>query len=224
MKILLADDHPMVRVGMRLLLKRWNEGATIVEAQDYLEVLKVCEQQDDIRLLIIDLMMPGLDKLGGLKNLLEKMPDAPLVIMSASEDQLHIRQTIRCGARGYLPKSCSEKVMFGALNLICAGGTYVPPELLGLPGDDPLESLEVTKHVGQLTRVGDTGMPSLTRRQQEVLSLLRPGKSDKEIARILDISVATVHTHINAIFKILDVKNRGEAVHVASQLGFSMDP
>lgn len=209
---------------MRLLLKRWNERAVIVEAQNFQEVLKVYDEEDDIGLLLIDLMMPGLDELGGLKNLLEEIPDAPLVIMSASEDQFHIRQALHCGARGYLPKSCSEEVMFGALNLICAGGTYVPPELLGSLGDDQLEILEGAEHVGQSIRANDTGMPSFTRRQHEVLSLLRPGKSDKAIARILDISVATVHTHVNAIFRILDVKNRGEAVHVASQLGISMDP
>jgi len=208
---------------MKLLLNRWREAVDIVEAQDYREVLKVYEEQKDIELFLVDLLMPGLDELGGIKKLLDRMPGAVLVIMSASEEQLHIRQALHHGARGYLPKSCSEDVMFGALDLVCAGGIYVPPELLGLFEDDQLEALEDVERVNPSVRAGSPGIPSLTRRQQQVLSLLRPGKSDKEIARILDISVATVHTHVNAIFRVLDVGNRSEAVHVALQLGISME-
>ncbi|VAW54516.1 Two-component transcriptional response regulator, LuxR family [hydrothermal vent metagenome] len=202
MKILLADDHPLVRAGVKLLLNRLCENSEIVEAKNYSETLEVCKNCDDLMLVLLDRMMPGVEEFGDLNAMIKVIPDVPIVIMSASEDPAFVRQSLGNGAKGYLPKALSEDVMQNALQLVLAGGVYLPPSLL--------EESE-KKSAG----ASPMAINSLTSRQKEVLDCISIGKSNKQIATFLKISEATVHTHVNAIFRALNVRNRTEAVHVA---------
>lgn len=221
MKILLADDHPIVRAGLKMLLERLHGGHEVIEASDYPEAMQICREHQDLKVILLDLLMPGMDNLDGLKRLHELANDTPIVILSASEEPTKVRECLNNGARGYIPKSSSEEVFHSALQLVLSGGTYLPPTLLNQkPNDEPgTRRGEEAKSTASRRSTGQ--VPALTRRQIEVLGLLVLGKSNKQIAAVLKISEATVHTHVNVIFKVLDVKNRTEAVHVASQFGLT---
>jgi DNA-binding NarL/FixJ family response regulator len=213
MKILLADDHELVRSGLRLLLNRLLSDVRIVEAGDYEEALRLCAEEDAYSLILVDRMMPGLANGDGLQALCQLAKGTPVVVLSASEDPTHIRAAMACGARGYLPKTMKEQVMFSALQLVLSGGTYLPVALLERFGDAGTEA-------PARAPAGTT----LTPRQLDILDRIAVGRVNKEIAREFDISPATVQSHLNAIFRALSVTNRTEAVHVARQRGLLRDP
>ncbi|VAW71506.1 Two-component transcriptional response regulator, LuxR family [hydrothermal vent metagenome] len=194
MKVLVADDHPLVREGIENILRRINLDLCLLEANGFVEAVSVVEQHhQDLDLALFDLSMPGMKGAKSVRELRQLMPCTPIAIVSASEDMNDIRQAINNGANGYIPKSSSNKVMLSALQLILSGGLYLPPQCLKTPLDPKQESL--------------------TSRQRELLRLLVVGKTNKEIACDLAISDKTVKAHLSEIFKRLGASNRTQAVH-----------
>lgn len=214
MNILLADDHPLVRVGIRMLLTRLHEKPRIIEASDYPETLRLCAEYPNLDLILLDRMMPGMSGSDGLRRLRAQAPNTPIVIMSVLEDAEHVWECLEEGARGYIPKSSSEEVMRSALQLVMSGGIYLPPSLLPQKRDREFDSNGMTAHMPM-----DVGRTAMTQRQLDVLRLLALGKSNKHIANELKISQATVCTHVHAIYRTLNVKNRTEATHAAMTRG-----
>lgn len=210
MKILLADDHAMVRSGLNLLLIRLFNDAQIVEAGDYSQALQLCRDNAPFSLILVDRMMPGMAKGEGLRALCQQADGTPVVVLSASEAPVHVHEAISCGARGYLPKTTKEQVLFSALQLVLSGGTYLPMMLL--EGHTTATAAAVDDQ-----RVAACAI--LTPRQRDILERIVLGKTNKDIAREFDISPTTVQSHLNAIFRALSVKNRTQAVHVAGQMG-----
>lgn len=194
MKILVADDHALFRAGLRLVVDQLE--AEMLEAHDWQSARAAVVAQPDIRLALVDLSMPGMASFAGLADLLDCAATIPVVVVSASESVLDMRRVLDSGAAGYLAKSETAAVMLGAMQLVLAGGVYVPPRLL-------------------LTGNGNGLLPlGLTARQAEILRAMVQGKSNKVIAQDLDLSVATVKAHVGAIFKALNVSSRAEAVRV----------
>lgn len=218
MKILIADDHALVREGVQSALQNAMPGITVVQAQDYQEALDQTQENSDFDLVLLDLGMPGMDRFDGLRCLYKQCGTTPIVVVSASEDAHDVQTSFECGARGYIPKSSSNEVMIIALKLVLSGGTYVPPEILGLDGHLN-GAAQDSKH--ELS--ASDKLRILTRRQREVIELIAQGKTNKELSRILGLSEATVRTHLYAIYKILNVSNRTEAVHIAQGLGLIQD-
>lgn len=223
MKILLADDHPMVREGLKFLLKRLDADVFVIEAHDYPEAMQLAAANADLDLVVLDRFMPGMGGHKGLCTLHQHIPNTPIVVLSASEDPAHVWEALESGARGYIHKSCGKEVMLNALRLVLSGGAYLPPTLL-----KPQPLSPVGKHAQNLTTpatdVEDAAQTlGLTLRQLEILAFLVRGKPNKKIALDLDISEATVRTHVNAIFKALGVNNRTEAVHVAASQGLTKE-
>ena len=103
MKILLADDHPMVREGLKLLLKRLDTDVFIIEAHDYPDAMRSAAAHEDLGLVVLDRSMPGMDSHGGLRALRQHIPDTPIVVLSASEDPAHVWESLESGARSYIP-------------------------------------------------------------------------------------------------------------------------
>lgn len=210
MKVLIADDHELFRDGLRHVLEQLEGEQTIVEAADFNQALAVTEQNPDIGIVLLDLSMPGMNWSDGLRRMKEVVgPQVPIVILTASEDRHYVVQAVNLGAAGFIPKTSSSRVMMSALKLVLSGGVYLPPALL----ED-----------GMLMEVGRAPVPHhgdaaafLTPRQKEVLALLGQGKSNKEIARVLQLAEGTVKLHVTAILKALKVNNRTRAVVVASQ-------
>ena len=218
-KILLADDHALYREGISHILDALEGDVTIVEACDYTEAFQIARQHDDFDLALVDLVMPGVkpedDRFEGLRTLRAELAGVPIVVISASDDREHVLKAIECGAVGYIPKTLDSKVVLGAIRLVFAGGMYLPPTVL----DEHLEeAIGVLKVSDGRT---DLNLPRLrlTPRQMDVLFSLVKGKSNKEIARELNLAEPTIKLHVTALLKGLQVNNRTQAAVKAAQLG-----
>lgn len=218
MKILIADDHDLFREGLNLVLQQLEDGLEVIEAGDFSQAVELAKTTPDISLVLMDLAMPGMRWNDGLDTLSKVLPGTPIVVLSASEDQLLVKEAVNRGAAGYIPKTSSSRVMISALKLVLSGGVYLPPALInhdknGNHGGDVMHPTA--------TVTTNAANNLLTPRQREVLTLLGEGKSNKEIARILDLSEGTVKLHVTAILRALKVNNRTRAVVAASQMGLS---
>ncbi|SIS84181.1 two component transcriptional regulator, LuxR family [Insolitispirillum peregrinum] len=228
-RVLIADDHELFRDGLRLVLNELGPDVEVVEASCYEEILSRIDNGPVVDVLLLDLVMPGRTWTDVLRSLKERAPSLPVVILSASEDRRLVLEAVRLGAAGFIPKTSSSRVMLSALRLVLSGGVYLPPTLIDEPSpmsahaQDPTAALAGLSHHGvPLASTAEHGDVSpLTPRQREVLALLGQGKSNKEIARILDLSEGTVKLHVTAILKALNVSNRTGAVVAASRLGLA---
>lgn len=208
LRVLLADDHEMVRLAMRHALAPLAERLEWLEAGTAQEVERQLLQDPDLALL--DLHMPGSDGVPWIGRLRAQFPVLPLIVVSAEESPSLVRSLIDCGVAGFIPKSDSAAVVLQAVRLVLSGGTYAPLRLLGgLGGMPPAGN-------GDSTPGRDIPVHGLTQRQLDVLALLARGLPNKLIARELGLSEGTVKVHLLAIFRALDVRNRTEAV-VAAQ-------
>lgn len=202
MKILLVDDHKLVRAGLVLVLKQMEDGIDLIEAGTGREAIEMAKTTSDIDLVLMDLDLPEGSGLEALTAINAKNPKLPVVILSAMEDQTMVSRAMELGARGFIPKSATGEVMLNSLRLVLSGGVCLP------------------SGYGEVPR-GETNMeiPNLTQRQLEVLRLMAQGNSNKEIARVLGISENTVRVHISAIISAMDATNRTEAAYSAMRLG-----
>jgi len=205
MKILLADDHPLMREAVRQVLEQLDVQIDILDAQDYPSLFRQTAQHADIDLALVDLNMPGLPGVHGIIEFRTRFPDIPLVVLSASESPLDIRSVLDAGALGYIPKASTTAVMLSALQQVLAGEVYSPH--LSDEADNSFLS-------------GATSENRLTTRQIEVLRLMQQGHPNKTIARKLGLTEGTVKVHVAAIFRALGVRNRTEAVLVVQQRHF----
>ena len=205
MKILLADDHSLFRDGVKQLFTHLHTQAQVIEADNGAEVMRLSQTQPDFDLVLLDIGMPGVDGFSGLASFRKNAPSVPVVILSGSEDPDDVRSALDGGAAGFIPKSSSSDVILSALRLVLSGGIYTPPGLLN----------------GQHTQVTKEQLNSLTPRQREVLVLLGHGRSNKEIAKTMGLTEATVKQHVSAILKSLKVSNRMQAVIAGRRLKLS---
>ncbi len=203
MKVLIADDHPLVRDALARTLRCVQPDAEVLEAADFATALRVL-QTEAPKLALVDLHMPGMDRVDGVRRLRLLCPGVPLVVASGEDDPAIIRAALAAGAVGFLPKAESPDVLQQALRLVLGGGTYTPPQALAdlQPGAAP--------------RPDASG---LTPRQTDVLRCLMRGQPNKLIARELGLTEGTVKIHIAAILRVLQARNRTEAVVVARNLG-----
>lgn len=200
MKFLLIDDHVLFRRGLLHLLSRLPGEHTFLEAENCEEAFALASAQQDIDLVLLDLALPGMNGLDGVVRLRALCPATPIVLMSANENPQFVLEGIRRGAQGFIPKSANLEVISAALQVILAGGTYVPAS-------------------GLLSATGTDAPGPLTARQREVLTLLVDNRSNKEIADALGMRVNTVRVHVAAILRALGVENRTEAARAALSLG-----
>ena len=204
MRVLLADDHEMVRLALKVALAPLGTDVDFVEAGTAESALAAAAVHADLDLVLIDINMPGMGGLEGVRRLRAAHPTLPVLVCSAAEDSALVRSLLGLGVCGFIPKSDSTTVILQAVQLVLAGGTYVPPRLLD-PATPP-------------PAAGAMPLASLTPRQRDVLRLLAEGKPSKVIARELDISEATVKVHLLAVFRALGARNRTEAVVIAHRL------
>lgn len=211
MKLLVVDDHTLFRDGLRHVLCQLEDNVQILEAPTCTHALTMAAGEDDLDMVLLDLGLPDMDGFDALRLLHQRFPILPIVVLSASEEESDAQKSLTEGALGFIPKSSSGQVMLSALRLIFAGGIYLPPFLKRF-GMSPSPVSATT----QKSSKSDTGSQGLTERQLEVLSLLRQGKSNKQIATVLGLTEGTVKVHLAAIYRALNVTNRTEAVIAAS--------
>ncbi|UCH52401.1 MAG: response regulator transcription factor, partial [Pseudomonadota bacterium] len=201
MKVLVADDHALIREAFRHLLADLDPGAVVLEAGDCDSAYRLVEQQPDIDLVLLDLRLPGPGGLATLEKLRSHCPDLPVVVVSALEDPGTVRAALARGAMGFIPKSSSNDVMLNALRLVLSGGRYLPPAMLATESAAAPTTREEVH---------------LTDRQREVLALMVQGKSNKHICRELGLAEATVKIHVTAILRALKVASRAQAIVTAN--------
>ena len=212
MRALIADDHDLIRVAIAKELGNIPNISAVLEAKNAENVIVTLNQNTDIKLLILDLYMPGSNGFELLKMVIEKFPDIDVIVLSATENKQKMRTIIDLGANGFIPKSAPYNVMLNAIDLVLSGGIYIPQNLFVNDSHDSGINEELDFNSNQKVEYSQ-----LTKRQNEVLQCLGHGKSNKEIARILSLSENTVKIHISTILKTLNVSNRTQAGILARQ-------
>jgi DNA-binding NarL/FixJ family response regulator len=217
--LLLADDHALVREGLKHSLRPLAPDLRFVEAADAAEVMAAVTRHGDLDLALLDLVMPGNTGFDLLAKVCDTCPELPVVMLSASGDPQTVRKALDIGAAGFVTKSATAAVMLSALRRVLAGGIYVPPEMLGSAARTGDRSTCTGGSSPAASRALPTALTTLTARQMEVLGCVCQGKSNKQIARELDMSGNTVKSHLAAIFRTLGVDNRTQAAVVAREHG-----
>jgi DNA-binding NarL/FixJ family response regulator len=217
MKILVVDDHPLIREALKQVLSTLDTGIQVLEAQSAKEGFVVSEAHPDLHLILLDLGLPGEDGMEALPLFRERAPQVPVVVFSASDHPDVVKRAIDAGAMGFIPKTSSNALLVNALRFVLAGGVYLPLEVLRQP------SSESGGFAGSAP-VGSSGLRDLglTQRQAQVLALLVQGKSNKLICRELNLAEGTVKVHVAAVLKTLGVANRTQAVLAVSRLGIKL--
>ncbi|HZX90559.1 MAG TPA: response regulator transcription factor [Rudaea sp.] len=221
MKILLADDHALIRAGLRSELATLAPAVDFLEAWDAASLRQVFEQNRDLDLALVDLTMPGMQGARSIATLRADYPVVPLIVVSGADAASEVQAVLRAGAAGFIPKSAMAQVMLQAIKLVLAGGQYLPPQLMHMLTD--VASDRVDTDIRQATSSAREGIDAgrlelLSPRQREVFALLAKGLSNKMIARQLDITEGTVKSHVATIFDVLHVHNRVSAVAEARML------
>lgn len=232
MKFLVADDHHLIREGLRYALEGAYDDLLIVEAMDGRQVLEAVAGHADLDLILLDYFMPDTDGFSLVSELCERHPGIPVIILSGSDDPSLMHKLLERGAAGFLPKTTDHEVIMKALELVLAGGIYMPPDLsppYRRPArEDAREALDDAVSPEVADPEGPPTAPQvltqLTQRQQQVLRLVAEGLTNKDISRELQVSENTVKVHVTAILKALNVSNRTQAVLVAQRLGIPEGP
>lgn len=197
MRCLLVDDHVLFREGLALLLAA--NGCELRQAGSHAEALRCLAADPAFDVALLDLSMPGDDAFEGIAHLTATHPATAILVVSASTEACDVRRARAAGARGYVTKASGSALVLEAVTALAAGGTYWSPD------------------VAVLTETAD-GPGNLTRRQREVLALLREGLSNKEIGLALNLAEITVKLHVGAILRALGVRNRTEAAILAADM------
>jgi len=211
MRILLADDHDLVRDALKSYLERDDDGVEVLPANSVPAALAILAEAGRIDIVILDFRMPGMNGLEGLARVREAAGDAPVAIMSGSASRDDIQGAMNSGAAGFLPKTLSGRSLLGAIRLIMTGERFFPASTF--TGTD-IPGMEVS----------DETVPiNFTRRERDVLAYLFKGHSNKEIARALDLQEVTVKLHVRGLCRKLNAKNRTQAVLNARDLGITVE-
>ena len=209
-KILIVDDHAVVRDGLRVMLDRREDFLVVGEAENGLEaVAKVRELGPDV--ILMDLRMPELDGVEAMRQIRAENSEAKFLVLTTYDTDEYIFDAIEAGAKGYLLKDASREDLFQAISAVHRGESLVQPGVAS----------RVLDRLAQLTRqAGQAAEPQLlSDRELEVLQLMASGAANKQIASDLTISESTVKTHVTNIFQKLDVNHRTEAVTKAMSKG-----
>ncbi|WP_428031934.1 response regulator [Ancylobacter sp.] len=222
MKILIADDHWVVRQSLKQVMRRLRQKLEIFEAETFDEVAALLVEHPDIDLVLIDLVMPGFDAFDGLHKLRTNFPDVPVVVVSVHEDVDHVLRSVEQGVIGYVPKSAGGSEIERALERVLAGEVSFPRRIIersagsstskpiakpappapspapAAPADEPRDELDL-----------------LTPRERDVLGLLGRGYSVKRIAEEFELSSQTVRVHLGNAMRKLNIRDRSAAVHYA---------
>lgn len=212
MKILIADDHPIVRSSMKAVLAVLDGYAEFFEAGSFAEAATVLAQNKGIELVLLDLMMPDMDPLGGLKHIVRRARKAPVVIVSATQDRRDALAAIDLGARGFIPKTVAHDEFVRLVRFVLGGGLCLPQSVSGKRHPKGSRANRMPAGIGHHELLS-----RLTTRQRQVLALLAQGKSNQEIAADLHLSDKTIRYYISTILKAFNVKNRTQAALVVTR-------
>ncbi|MBI5786139.1 MAG: response regulator transcription factor [Rhodocyclales bacterium] len=205
LKLLVIEDHALVREGLLQALKSLDTEVVTLGAADAEAGLEVLAANEDVDLVLLDLMLPGTSGMALLGVLRKRFPAMPVVVISALDDADTVARAMRQGASGFVPKSSSTATMVQALRDVLAGEVWLPPRLRDPSARGSGRGRDVAERYG------------LTPAQMRVLELLIQGKTNRQIAELLEVTEGTVKIHVSAIFKAMNVTNRSQALLLASK-------
>ena len=202
MKILVVDDHALVREGLRQVLKGLEEPLDVLQAGTCAQAFALAQTHADLDLVLLDYHLPDMNGLEALAVFGQRHPELPIVLLSGSANVQIMRQVLQSGAAGFVTKSCVSDELLRAVRSVLGGNIYMPQEL----SNDSVEA--------------EPGRPVLTQRQELVLRCLLDGLPNRDIAEQLKVSEETVKTHVAAILRHFEVQNRTQAVVAAARSGY----
>jgi DNA-binding NarL/FixJ family response regulator len=209
-RVLLVDDHQILRDGLRSLLSAYADIAVVGEAGDGREALeKARDLNPDV--VLIDIAMPHLDGLEATRRLRRERPGVRVIILTQHGDRQYIFRVLRAGAAGYVLKKSAGGDLVAAIHAVHRGGTFLDPAVAGAVVADYLQ--------GGPPHEGDADLDRLTEREREVLKLVAEGHTNQEIADLLTLSINTVLTHRSSLMAKLDIHNRTELIKFALRHG-----
>lgn len=211
-RVVLADDHTLVRVGLRMLLESMPHIEVVGEASNGLELLVLVERLRP-QLVLMDIAMPGLNGLDATRRITKAWPDMRVLILSMHQNEEYVRQALCHGAMAYLLKDAAPLELELALRAVLCGETYLSPAVSKGVVSDYVQRLRSDAPVEEV----------LTPRQREVLQLVAEGESSKDIARRLGLSVKTVETHRTQLMRQLDIHEVAGLVRYAMRMGLVSD-
>jgi DNA-binding NarL/FixJ family response regulator len=207
MQVLIADDHPLYREALRAQVERLLPSAQIIEVSSLDAAIQAAKGGGEaFRLFLLDYHMPGMSH-DALKQFASTFPGVPIAVVSGTANSADIRAVIQAGAHGFIPKTASGPHLQHALQLLLAGGTSVPADIL-LPANEP---------VAPAAAPAAPWLPTLTSRELEVLRGVARGLSNKQIGRELDLAEVTIKLHLRAIFRKIGARSRAEAAVMATK-------
>jgi DNA-binding NarL/FixJ family response regulator len=209
-RVLIADDHPLIRSGLRALLGREKEFEVVGEAADGYQALELVEQlKPDV--VMLDVSMPRLNGIDVAKKISATTPSTRIIIVSIHSDESYVLRALKAGAKGYLLKASPEGDILNAVRAVAAGQAYLSPEM---------SRLLVEEYVREMRYRGvEDSYDLLSIREKEILQLLSSGTSNREIAEMIHVSVATVETHRTNIFQKLGIHSLPELILYAVRKG-----
>lgn len=209
-RVMIADDHPLVRSGLRVLLEREGEFHVVAEAADGYEAIDLAALHKP-EVILLDVGMPRLSGPDAAMSISQKLPGVRIVMVSMHSDEAYVLRALKAGARGYLLKASPEADVLAAVRAVAAGNAWFSPSIT---------KLLVEEYVLEARRRGiDDSYDLLSVREKEILLLLASGKSNRDIADQLHISVSTVETHRNNVFQKLNLHNLAELILYAVRKG-----
>ena len=209
-RILVADDHALMRRGLALVIRQRFSGASVIEAGSLAEAMRCAQAENDLSAVLFDLQMGDTDGLPGVEAMLRVLDGVPLVVISGTLDASLISACIHAGARGFLPKGSEAEVLDHALPIVLDGGIYAPMPRGAVASASPPPAPPPPENL--------TPPPA---RQREILALLLDGRSNKEIARALGILEGTIKVHLRSVMQRLGVHNRTQLALLASRAGLT---
>jgi two-component system, NarL family, response regulator NreC len=209
-RILIADDHALIRSGLRTLLAHEPSFQVVAEASNGEEAIEAAERERP-HVAILDIGMPGLNGIEAARRISAAVPNVQLVMLTVYSDEGYLLNALRAGARGYVLKSSAESEIVGAVRAVSEGKAFFSPKVSRILADDYMRFLEEK-------RVPDT-YDLLTDRERQVLQLLAEGQSNKDIATILNLSPTTVICHRQHIFQKLNLHNISDLILYAIRKG-----
>ncbi|MBS1189163.1 MAG: two component transcriptional regulator, LuxR family [Rhodocyclaceae bacterium] len=217
LKLLVVEDHALVREGLARLLRQLENDVEVTETADFEAALVVLDNERDFDLVLLDLALPGIDGFAGLNILRQRYPALPVAVLSAFDDVPTVTRVINNGASGFIPKAFSGDDLLNAVREVLSGNIFRPGNLQSAKLDD---APPAPPHRGSVhpSEVG------LTERQAQVLGLMVRGLSNREIAEQLELSEGTVKIHATAVFKALGVTSRTQALVAVNRYGIDFEP
>ena len=213
MKILIVDDHALVREGLRQVLKGLDETVEVLDAPTCARAFAQADAHHDLDLVLLDYHLPDMDGLTALGVLRQSHPELPVFVLSGSASAQTMQKVMAKGAAGYMTKASMSEELLVALRMVLDGDVYVPAALAGLPDAPTRRPVP-----------GDGTLPQMTVRQRDVLQLLLDGLSNRDISQRMSLSVDTVKDHLGGIMRALGVQTRTQAVLAAARYGYRSSP